>query len=56
MGALFWERLWRVSGINFIIGLYPGSKSREVAEQHGFKVYDTAEAVRRANDLGLLAA
>jgi ketol-acid reductoisomerase len=37
------------SGCQVIIGLYPGSKSREVAEQHGFKVYDTAEAVRRAD-------
>ena len=37
------------SGCKVIIGLYPGSKSRVVAEQHGFKVYDTAEAVRRAD-------
>jgi ketol-acid reductoisomerase len=37
------------SGCNVIIGLYPGSKSRAVARQHGFKVYDTAEAVRRAD-------
>ena len=37
------------SGCNVIIGLYPGSKSRKVAQQHGFKVYDTAEAVRRAD-------
>jgi ketol-acid reductoisomerase len=37
------------SGCNVIIGLYPGSKSRAVAEQHGFKVYDTAEAVRLAD-------
>jgi ketol-acid reductoisomerase len=37
------------SGFNVIIGLYPGSKSRAVATQHGFKVYDTAEAVRRAD-------
>jgi len=37
------------SGYKVIIGLYPGSKSRAVAEQHGFKVYDTAEAVRRAD-------
>src|SRR5271169_2955636 len=37
------------SGCNVIIGLYPGSKSRAVAKQHGFKVYDTAEAVRRAD-------
>ncbi len=37
------------SGCKVIIGLYPGSKSRAVAEQHGFKVFDTAEAVRRAD-------
>ena len=37
------------SGCRVIIGLYPGSKSRRVAAQHGFKVYDTAEAVRRAD-------
>ena len=37
------------SGCHVIIGLYPGSKSRAVARQHGFKVYDTAEAVRRAD-------
>ncbi len=37
------------SGCKVIVGLYPGSKSKVVAEQHGFKVYDTAEAVRRAD-------
>ena len=37
------------SGCKVIIGLYPGSKSRDVARKHGFKVYDTAEAVRRAD-------
>ena len=37
------------SGLNVIIGLYPKSKSREVAEKHGFEVVDTAEAVRRAD-------
>jgi len=37
------------SGCRVIIGLYPGSKSRAVARQHGFKVYDTGEAVRRAD-------
>ncbi|MBS0662128.1 MAG: ketol-acid reductoisomerase [Verrucomicrobia bacterium] len=37
------------SGCKVIIGLYPGSKSRPVAQQHGFKVYDTGEAVRRAD-------
>jgi ketol-acid reductoisomerase len=37
------------SGCKVIIGLYPGSKSKAVAEQHGFEVVDTAEAVRRAD-------
>jgi ketol-acid reductoisomerase len=37
------------SGAKVIIGLYPGSKSRQVAEDYGFKVYDTAEAVKRAD-------
>ena len=37
------------SGAKVIIGLYPGSKSRKVAEDYGFKVYDTAEAVKRAD-------
>ena len=37
------------SGCKVIIGLYPGSKSKAVAEQHGFQVYDTAEAVRLAD-------
>jgi len=37
------------SGANVIIGLYPGSKSRKVAEDYGFKVYDTAEAVKLAD-------
>jgi len=39
----------RDSGCKVIIGLYPGSKSKQVAEQHGFKVVDTAEAVRLAD-------
>src|SRR5882724_12934815 len=37
------------SGCKVIIGLYPGSKSRPVAQQHGFEVVDAAEAVRRAD-------
>ena len=37
------------SGVKVIIGLYPGSKSKPVAESHGFKVVDTAEAVRQAD-------
>jgi ketol-acid reductoisomerase len=37
------------SGCNVIIGLYEGSKSIPVAKEKGFKVYSTAEAVRRAD-------
>ena len=37
------------SGARVIIGLYPNSKSRAVAEKHGFEVFDTDEAVRRAD-------
>jgi len=37
------------SGVHVIIGLYPGSKSRQVAEEKGFEVFDTAEAVRKAD-------
>jgi ketol-acid reductoisomerase len=37
------------SGCKVVIGLYEGSKSRAVAEQHGFEVLSTAEAVRRAD-------
>jgi len=37
------------SGCNVIIGLYEGSKSIPVAKERGFKVYPTAEAVRRAD-------
>lgn len=37
------------SGLNVIIGLYPKSKSRAVAEEKGFKVYDTGEAVKLAD-------
>jgi len=37
------------SGVNVIIGLYPKSKSRAVAEKQGFNVFDTDEAVRRGD-------
>ena len=37
------------SGCKVIIGLYPGSKSRKVAEDYGFAVHDTAEAVALAD-------
>ncbi|NBV86103.1 MAG: ketol-acid reductoisomerase, partial [Verrucomicrobia bacterium] len=37
------------SGVHVIIGLYPESHSRKVAQERGFEVFDTAEAVRRAD-------
>mgnify|MGYP005695328313 FL=1 len=37
------------SKMNVIIGLYPKSKSVAVAKKQGFKVYDTAEAVKLAD-------
>src|SRR5713226_8617476 len=37
------------SGLNVIIGLYQGSKSIPVAQEKGFEVLSTAEAVRRAD-------
>jgi ketol-acid reductoisomerase len=37
------------SGVKVIVGLYPDSKSREVAKEKGFEVVDTAEAVKRAD-------
>jgi len=37
------------SGCNVIIGLYEGSKSAPVAQEKGFEVYPTGEAVRRAD-------
>lgn len=37
------------SGVKVIVGLYAGSKSKPVAEELGLKVYDTAEAVKKAD-------
>jgi ketol-acid reductoisomerase len=37
------------SGVKVIVGLYPGSKSIEVAKKHGFEVLDTAAAVKKAD-------
>lgn len=37
------------SGQRVIIGLYPKSPSRAVAEKHGFEVFDTAEAARQGD-------
>ena len=38
----------RDSGISVVVGLYSGSKTRTTAKRKGFKVFNTAEAVRRA--------
>src|SRR5512134_2933994 len=37
------------SGFNVLIGLYEGSKSIPVAQEKGFEVVSTAEAVRRGD-------
>jgi ketol-acid reductoisomerase len=37
------------SGVKVIIGLYPKSKSRKVAADYGFEVFDTGEAVKKAD-------
>lgn len=37
------------SGAKVIIGLYAKSKSRKVAADYGFEVFDTAEAVKKAD-------
>ena len=37
------------SGVKVIIGLYPGSKSRAVAAEKGFQVFDTGDAVKQAD-------
>jgi len=39
----------RDSGLKVIIGLYPKSKSIQVAKSHGFEVYETGEAVQKAD-------
>jgi ketol-acid reductoisomerase len=37
------------SGVKVIIGLYPGSKSIAAAKKHGFAVFDSATAVKKAD-------
>ena len=44
----------RDSGVNVVIGLYEGSKSAEVAKKDGFEVYNTAEAVKKADMVMIL--
>ncbi|HTC85789.1 MAG TPA: ketol-acid reductoisomerase [Candidatus Acidoferrum sp.] len=42
------------SGVDVIVGLQPGSKSRSVAEEAGLKVADVAEAVKAADVIMIL--
>src|SRR5437879_3262194 len=37
------------SGVKVIIGLYPGSKSRAIAQEKGLEVFDAAQAAKRAD-------
>ncbi|NLF80472.1 MAG: ketol-acid reductoisomerase [Clostridia bacterium] len=39
----------RDNGVDVVIGLYAGSQSAEQAKKDGFTVYDTAEAVQKAD-------
>ncbi len=42
------------SGVNVIIGLYPGSKSWKTAEEAGFEVYNSDEAAKKADIIMIL--
>ncbi|MGM9680941.1 MAG: ketol-acid reductoisomerase [Eubacteriales bacterium] len=44
----------RDSGVKVIIGLYEGSKSAERAKADGFEVYNTADAVKKADIVMIL--
>ncbi|MGA2136359.1 MAG: ketol-acid reductoisomerase [Bryobacteraceae bacterium] len=46
----------RDSGMNVIVGLYPGSKSRAKAEAAGLKVADTAAAAQAADVIMILVS
>src|SRR3984885_14204484 len=46
----------RDSGVNVIVGLYPGSKSRAKAEAAGLKVADTADAANAADIIMILVS
>ena len=37
------------SGVEVVVGLYKGSKSAPVAQEHGFPVLDVNEAVQKAD-------
>ena len=42
------------SGVNVVVGLYEGSKSKAVAEKAGLKVFNVAEAVKQADIVMIL--
>jgi len=42
----------RDSGIEVIVGLYPGSKSIPIAQEYGLRVLDVAEAAQQADAEG----
>ena len=42
------------SGVNVVIGLYEGSKSKAIAEKAGLKVYSVAEAAKMADVIMML--
>src|ERR1035441_2445627 len=46
----------RDSGVDVVVGLYPGSKSRAKAEAAGLKVLDTAEAAKAADVIMILVS
>src|ERR1700731_1138592 len=46
----------RDSGVDVVVGLYPGSKSWAKAESAGLKVMTTAEAAKAANMIMILVA
>ena len=46
----------RDSGVNVVVGLYPGSKSWSKAEGAGLRVLSTAEAAKAADVIMILVA
>src|SRR5690349_23859862 len=46
----------RDSGVNVVVGLYPGSKSWSKAEAAGLKVLNTAEAAKAATVIMILVS
>src|ERR1017187_6844642 len=47
---------FRDSGVDVVVGLYPGSKSRSKAEAAGLKVLDTADAAKAADVIMILVS